>query len=218
MARVYVNKIALRQTFERQKGPFINAIDAKVIPILEAEKQQLLSDIENDPTSKELTREGELFGFIGFDKLNLEGFDQQDPVGDLLDTIDETTQIPTTASNISFIGTQKVNARYKVEVTSLDDLEENDKLKFPWGLHSNWVIAIEKGISGLTNFLIGNKSGSRSEGGLQSKYKTGRGEYQPRQYFSSIIKKFVAKINNASSYVTTRYNIRNALGRFTKLF
>lgn len=216
-ARIYVNKLALQKTFQRQPKQFKIALDNSVIPALEAQKQKLIDEINNDPTSIELEdKTSELFGFIGFDQDGDSGVIQDDPVGDLIDTIEETTIIPDTHTNIRFITHNKVNAQYMVQVTNTEDLEENDQLRFPWGLHSNWVMAIERGISGLTKFLIGNKKGSRSHAGLQSKYETGRSEYQPRRYFSYHMRNFIDAVTKTSSYVSTRYNIRDSLGRFTK--
>jgi hypothetical protein len=189
MARIYINKLELKKTFARQKKPFKEALDAQIIPALEAAKDNLLDNIDNHPVSNEIRQEGELFGFIGFDVKNYTGFDQQEPIEDLIDTVNQTTIIPQSSISTEVISHNTIKSRYIIRVTDKEDIESNDKLNFPWGLHKSWVLAIERGISGLTHFLIGDREASRSAQGIQAKHPTGRMPYQPKPYFTSIINK-----------------------------
>lgn len=217
MAKIFINHSELKRTFSRQQRPFKTALDNIVIPALQQEKQQLLDNIDSHPVSQEIRSEGELFGLIGFDKKNLEGFNQQDPVEDLINTVDKTTIIPTSSLSVTATSHDKISGKYVIRITDKEDLESNDKLRFPWGLHKNWVLAIERGISGLTHFLIGDRKSSRSGAGIQAKHPTGRTPYQPKSYFTDLINSFVTGINAIGSTVS-RYNIRDLRGRFTKLF
>lgn len=139
---------------------------------------------KNDPGARgSLGTSGNLWGFIGFD----EG---SDPVGDLLEFLDENVKMNKTPTYHQ----SRKEYRFTVLIPAPDEIKKVTPM--PWGTSRSWVYAIERGISGLNAFLgKPNISASRSGGGIQTKKPFRSGvRYKARKYLSQIINNFIEKI------------------------
>lgn len=220
MANFSINRSALKIAFQRQKGTFKEILDENVIPALEGEKNILLKEIADHEVSADLNRkeargENSLYGLIGFDENN-----QEDPVSDLIDLVDETVIMPAQSTSINVRSVDSVIGKYTIQITDNVDLDNDDRMEVPWNTSSNWVRMIEKGVNGLHYFLRGTRfATSRSGHGIQSKYIVRNEQYPARPYLSKILADFKNRLSRRAETTikTFKYNVRNILGRFTKL-
>jgi hypothetical protein len=179
-----------------QKEIFSNrAVKRKVLEIVQAEveKEKALfkQDFESHPVTQEieggesasnlsgtLGGYGNLFSFIGFNK----GASPTTPVKFLIQSISVAKTV-----RISNEGFQlKINLPSKEEFGAVS--------KMPWEGGRSWLLDIERGISGLGAFLYGRFLGSRSGGGIQSKYNYSNKRFRNVKYFSEMYSKFIRRI------------------------
>jgi hypothetical protein len=169
---------------------FVRVIVQKEI---DKQKKLFIQDFESHPVTKEIEGEenalnlsgtlggyGNLFSFIGFSK----GSNPLSPIKALIEKISVAKNIK--GKNQSF----EVN----INVPTKENFENVSKM--PWESGRSWLFDIERGISGLGAYLYGKFTGSRSEGGVQSKYTYNNKVFRPVPYFSRIYQNFLDRIGS----------------------
>jgi hypothetical protein len=131
--------------------------------------------------SNTLGGNGNLFSFIGFTA----GTSPTESVKKLI-------------KSIRLIRTSvKVADRAYTANLSVPTLEKFDSVtRMPWERGRSWLMDIELGISGLSAYLYGKYSKSRSGGGIQSATYTSGASFKPVKYFATIYSQFIKKISN----------------------
>jgi hypothetical protein len=179
-----------------QKEIFNNrAVKRKVLEIVQTEvaKEKALfrQNFESHPVTQEidggesasnvsgtLGGYGNLFSFLGFSK----GSNPTTPVKFLIQSIslDKNVRV----KNEGF--------QLKIKIPSKEQFGAVSKM--PWEGGRSWLLDIERGISGLGAFLYGRFLGSRSGGGIQSKYNYSNKRFRNVKYFSEMYSKFIRNI------------------------
>lgn len=158
---------------------------------IEVQKNIFLQEFESHPVTQEIEGEenasnisgtlggyGNLYSFLGFSK----GSNPTAPVKILIKKI-ALSKNPTVKNN---------SYQFKVLIPSKEEFASITKL--PWEGGRSWLFDIEKVISGLGAYLYGKFSGSRSGGGIQSKYNYSGKVFKPTKYFTDIYNKFLFRI------------------------
>ena len=188
-----INHQKLKRTLAKQVPP---AIKNKIFKDLEKEferaKQKLLQDFENHAVSKELDGregasnlsntlggEGNLYSFIGFS-----GEDALAALRDLLRDGIKITNKTTDAKNLVF--------SIKIAVPSTDAIAAATPM--PWAPGLSWAEGIERGISGLGNFLNKKTSASRSGRGIQIDFNVRTQTYSGVPYLTKILEDFISEL------------------------
>tara|TARA_B100000085_G_C18331335_1_gene426418 strand:- start:51 stop:635 length:585 start_codon:yes stop_codon:yes gene_type:complete len=190
---VIINHQKLKRTLAKQVPPVLSK---KIFNNLEKEferaKQKLLQDFENHAVSKELDGregasnisntlggEGNLYSFIGFS-----GEDALSQLRDLLTDGIKIINKTTDGNNLTF--------SIKIAIPTTDAIASATPM--PWAPGISWAEGIEKGISGLGNFLNKRTSASRSGRGIQLDYKV-RGEtFSGVPYLTKILEDFISEL------------------------
>jgi len=165
--------------------------------ITEREKDRLIEAFESHPVTKEIAAGplapntsntlggyGNLFSFIGFDA----GSDPITPVKNLLEKI-EVKNLKYKVKNQQYIAT--VRYPEKEEIRSVSPL--------PFETGKSWVVGIEKGISGFTQYIYKKFLKGKSKEGLQSEKMDRSGNYQKTNYLFSMLSVFVKNIKGGKN-------------------
>ena len=168
---------------------------------LEKEKLVLVRDFDSHPVTKEidggsrasnisgtLGGYGNLFSFIGFPG----GSNPTQVVRDLISKI----------RLIRSSGKSKVNGpgavfAFKVNAPNIDTFKKNTPM--PWTIGRSWLIGIEAGISGFSNFINKALSSSRSGGGIQTDSKIRDSSFKRTSYFQKIYSAFLNRLSRRTS-------------------
>jgi len=121
---------------------------------------------------------GNLFSFLGFNQ----GSKPTVPVKFLIQSISLNRGVRINNSGFQL----------KVNIPSKEDFGAVSKM--PWEGGRSWLLDVERGISGLGAFLYGRFLGSRSGGGIQSKYNYSNKRFKNVKYFSEMYTKFLRKL------------------------
>lgn len=179
-----------------------NIVKKEVESKIDDSRKYMIGLIDQHPVSKEISRGpsaistsgtlrdlrksgkrggGNLFSFIGFKQ-------GTNPISDIKKLIRAPLN-----SKVTNIGLGKF--RINTEMPDLDTIF--NKTPFPWLKGLSWVEGIERGITGLGEFIFGNFSGqgSRSGRGLQLKKTIRAATFTPIIYMSFFYKEFYKKLN-----------------------
>jgi hypothetical protein len=144
----------------------------------EFESHPVTKEIEDGPTatndSNTLNGVGNLFSFIGF-------LNSDRPIEDLMDLLDKSFSIKKQ--------TKKGDIRYAIDYPSLDKIKGSTPM--PWESGNSWVIGIERGISGFSNYLYKKYVQGRSKEAVQSDSKVRTGSFKKTRYLTKIIDNFI---------------------------
>ena len=165
---------------------------------VEKNKQQMLSEFDNHPVTKEIDNgpeasnisntlggEGNLFSYIGFD----EGSNPTEIIRDVLDSSVRVENKP----NITSVG-KDLRISFPISGPTMNEIESATPMPFEGG--RSWVKGIEKGISGFSHYIFKKYlKGSRSGTGLQTESEIRTGTFKPTSYLSLILKRFYSKVN-----------------------
>ena len=194
MAKSKINKTAVRSKMlkgAKKKGGE-SKVYTKVNAIFKKKKQQMISNFENHPVTREIQAGvnasnisgtlggyGNLFTFIGFD-----GGDPTNAVSRMLSTNTRLIRKPATNTRGN-----RVRYIYTIQYPSFGELGSATPL--PWEPGS-WLRGIERGISGLGNYIYHNYvvPTSRSGKGTQSDRQIRSAMYTRTKYMSAILKTF----------------------------
>ena len=179
-----------------QKEIFNNrAVKKMVLNIVqkEVEKEKVIfkQNFESHPVTQEidggenasnisgtLGGYGNLFSFLGFNQ----GSKPTVPVKFLIQSISLNRDVRINNSGFQL----KVNIPAKEDFAAVS--------KMPWEGGRSWLLDVERGISGLGAFLYGRFLGSRSGGGIQSKYNYSNKRFKNVKYFSEMYTKFLRRL------------------------
>jgi hypothetical protein len=121
---------------------------------------------------------GNLFSFLGFNQ----GSKPTVPVKFLIQSISLNRGVRINNSGFQLT----------VNIPSKEDFGAVSKM--PWEGGRSWLLDVERGISGLGAFLYGRFLGSRSGGGIQSKYNYSNKRFRNVKYFSEMYTKFLKRV------------------------
>jgi hypothetical protein len=163
----------LFQKVEVAEAFFINLKEDFIQAIINSEVSQEL--INHSNPSSILGTSGTLFGFLGL----VEG---QKPVEEIIRIVDDVMTFR--------LAKRLVRGGLKMTVTlpSLEDFRKSEELKLQWEGGYSVVDAIEKGVSGLQNYIFSrNLASSRSGEGVQTQHQIRGASFSPRPWISPII-------------------------------
>ena len=192
--------LAIKQSINRQLAKDHTLINQTRIFVEKQFKMvlnQLISDFESHPLTQELKggpgsgnktgtlREGNVFGFIGFDA----GYDPVQPIEERLKMTDIIIR-KRSSSPKGFVATYSVNIPTLSELYSMTPL--------PWANGASWLQQIEgAGISGLGQYMHIESKFSRSGAGVQLKNLSSSGRLKIK-YMKPLLRKFEKDLNNIS--------------------
>jgi len=172
-----------------------NLVDKKVQNGVEEAKNNFIEQFEEHPVTKEiqngpeasnesgtLNGQGNLFSFIGFER----GSNPIAPVASFLKNAFQIKKLKTE------IGKSKIIINYKVSYPTQKELDILTPM--PWEPGNSWLINIEKGISGFSNYINKRFSKSRSGTGVQSEENVRSGAFKPTKYMSEIVSNFLKSV------------------------
>jgi hypothetical protein len=172
-----------------------NLVDKKVQNGIEEAKSNFIEQFEEHPITKEiqdgpeasnssgtLNGQGNLFSFIGFEK----GSNPIAPVSNFLKNAFQVKKLKTE------IGKSKIIINYKVSYPTQKELDGLTPM--PWEPGNSWLINVEKGISGFSNYINKRFSKGRSGAGVQSQENVRSSNFKPIKYVSEIVTNFLKSV------------------------
>ena len=191
-----INKLAIRSKIKLglKKKNAEQKIYQKVNGVFQRKKQELISEFENHPVTREIKSGagasnssgtlsggyGNLFTFIGFDA-------SADPTSIVTSMLRNDVRLLRTPRKRNT--KRGVIFHYRVQYPNLGEIGAATPM--PWEPGS-WVEKVEKGISGLGYYIYHNyiNPNSRSGRGTQSSHKIRTAVYKRVSYMSAILKTF----------------------------
>ena len=172
-----------------------NLVDKKVQNGIQEAKSNFIEQFEEHPVTKEiesgpeasnssgtLNGQGNLFSFIGFER----GSNPIAPVSNFLKNAFQVKKLKTE------IGKSKIIINYKVSYPTQKELDSLTPM--PWEPGNSWLINVEKGISGFSNYINKKFSKGRSGTGVQSQESVRSGNFKPTKYVSEIVSNFLKSV------------------------
>jgi len=175
-------------------GVLTRALRAPINEKIEAAQKKLIEDFENDPISQEIAAGpdvrdnpsgtlggyGGLFSFIGF-------YRGDTPIKNITDRLSE--QIFFRVKSLGFL-------KFEVVTDFVTKTELFNSTPIPWNEGRSWLDGIEKGISGLGQYMNSSKllKNSRSGPGIQLQNTLRNGKFQNRAYISKYLNEFEREI------------------------
>lgn len=161
--------------------------DDIVIKKYEETKQEFFDEFDSHPVTQEISAGpkasnisntlngiGNLFSFIGFSN-------SADPIKDLANILKQ---------NFSIREKRKDNTiRYTINFPTVDKIKGATPMPFEGG--NSWVVGIERGISGFSNYLYKRFIEGRSKEALQAENRVRGGNYRKTRYLSEMINNFI---------------------------
>lgn len=206
MARKSIKVKINRREFARQTSRVRTAKQVKDLAYKEAEKKaeeakkELIQEFDENRITKELEAgsgntknisrtllglpygQGSLYGFIGF-------VDGTNPIDEVRSYLKETGHV-NKSTRLQKRGARGGSYEFKVEVPDMNAIEALTPM--PWEGGRSWTRAIERGISGLSNYMLNHSASSRSGQGIQSKNRMYQAAmYKPTKYLSAMINNYV---------------------------
>jgi len=193
---VKINKTALNNIENQQVGPIVGKkIEKSLIQSVQKAQREMMQEFESHPVTKEIESGpngsnqsgtlggyGNLFSFIGFES----GMKPIDPLRKIIKKTLAIRSVPASQKSITL--------KFEVEVPDKEELFKNSPM--PWQEGRSWAEGIERGISGLGNYINKPSSSSRSSQGIQAENKIRGGQFRNTKYLSSIINNFKKNILN----------------------
>ena len=159
-------------------------------PIVDRAQRMMIEEFTAHPVTREINSGpdaenisgtlggyGNLFSFLGF-------YYASDPTAPIYDIL-------TKKINVSSVRNGE-NGKFIVYLNNAPNKEEIFKATpFTWLSGRSWVDGIEKGVSGLGQYIYSEANfNTRSESGVQIKGKAGRGGFKNSPYISAILNNF----------------------------
>jgi len=191
-----ISPIVVKRKIVRNLNKVPQRVKTEALRRFNRAKKELLSEFESHPITKEieggaggsnisgaLGGVGNLFSFIGFQ----EGTNPIATLREMLNSFEMNVTNP-------IIIKRQTGVDFKFRVTG-PTIEEIEAATYLAWMGKSWVRGIEKGMSGLGNYLaVMGAIGSRSGGGLQAQRIRG-GAYRPTKYMSSLLRTFLLRFN-----------------------
>lgn len=189
-ARIFINKALFKQRLLNKSTPLLKSkLQRTILPIVENANRELLRQFLEHEISKEIKAGntalntsgtlggyGNLFSFIGFTN-------GEDPIGELADFLSGSID-----AKLTYLG-KKTGIRITIRLPSKEDIAARTEL--PWS-NKSWVFAIEKGLSGLGQYLYDEEDFqgeeySESETAIQVTGKIRSNKFKNTKYMSEIL-------------------------------
>lgn len=194
MKKISINQSKLKQIEATQVGPVIGrVIEKKIIQATEMAQREAYQELENHPVTKEIESGpngfnqsgtlggyGNLFSFIGFE----EGMRPVDVVKYFFKRKLNVKAVPRSYKSN--------NIKFMVEVPDKEEVFQATPM--PWIQGRSWAEGIERGISGLANYINRMSFSSRSGQGIQANHRVRSGGFRNTKYISQIISSLKEKI------------------------
>jgi len=185
-----INKASLQRTLGKEVP---RAIGKRVFAELEQEfgkaKKILLAEFESHVVSQELKGksggtnltntlggEGNLYSFIGFSG--------EDALSSLRDLLQNNVKIISKKTD-----SQTLTFSIKIAFPSSDEIASVTPM--PWAPGMSWAEGIERGISGLGNYLAKDSPVSRSGKGIQVNVQVRAATFSPTEYMTGLLRDFI---------------------------
>ena len=189
-----INYSAVRDKI-KNSSKFEITIDKKIIKNFEELKGNFIEKFEEHPVTQEIAQGqsasnssgtlngiGNLFSFIGFER----GANPIQPVKEFIRNAFKIDKLKLkTAGN-------KIKIDYKISYPTPKDLDGVTRM--PWEGGNSWLIGIEKGISGFSNYISKKFEKGRSGTGLQSENNVRSASFKPTKYMSEIVNDFLKSV------------------------
>jgi len=190
MRKIRINQRRLASIENKQVGPIVgNILQKKIIEGVNRARNEALKEFESHPATKEIDSGpegfnqsgtlggyGNLFSFIGFEE-------SMKPIDPIRAIFNKKIDVKASPSNLK---SNKIN--FTVNIPSKEDMF--DASPMPWIPGRSWLEGIEKGISGLSNYINRMSFSSRSGEGVQTKNKIRTGRFRNIPYISQILNSF----------------------------
>jgi hypothetical protein len=158
--------------YESSKADFFSNFEEHPIT------QEIKSGPDANNISKTLSGKGNLFSYIGFDK-------NSDPIDILRQILDKSFVFKKTKI--------KNGKRFSINYPSLEKIKSYTPM--PWEGGNSWVVGIERGISGFSNYMYKKFGAGRSGMGVQSENKIRSGGYKKTKYMTDLINQFIKQMS-----------------------
>ena len=166
----------IKKNFEELKGNFIEKFEEHAVT------QEISQGQSASNSSGTLNGIGNLFSFIGFER----GANPIQPVKEFIRNAFKIDKLKLkTAGN-------KIKIDYKISYPTPKDLDGVTRM--PWEGGNSWLIGIEKGISGFSNYISKKFEKGRSGTGLQSPNNVRSAGFKPTKYMSEIVNDFLKSV------------------------
>lgn len=182
-----INKKSLISIMNNKVAPIANReLSNRIRKSVDSAQEQMMEEFNMHPVTQEIESGpngynqsgtlggyGNLFSYIGFD----EGMSPTEPLRRVLKKILKIRAVP--ANHKSMV------MKFLVEIPSKEELF--NAAPMPWANGRSWAEGIEKGISGLGQYLNTTSFVSRSGEGVQAKNQIRSGKFLNTKYLSSIL-------------------------------
>ena len=182
-----INKKSLISIMNNKVAPIANReLSNRIRKSVDSAQEQMMEEFNMHPVTQEieggpngynqsgtLGGYGNLFSYIGFE----EGMSPTEPLRRVLKKILKIRAVP--ANHKSMV------MKFLVEIPSKEELFAAAPM--PWANGRSWAEGIEKGISGLGQYLNTTSFVSRSGEGVQAKNQIRSGKFLNTKYLSSIL-------------------------------
>jgi hypothetical protein len=156
------------QKYEDTKDMFFDEFESHLVT------QEINAGPKSSNISNTLDGVGNLFSFIGFSSSSA-------PIKDLADFLKRSFSIRSKRKNDTI--------RYTIDFPTLEGVKAETPMPFEGG--NSWVIGIERGISGFSNYLYKRFVEGRSKEALQTENRVRGGSYKKTRYLSQMINNFI---------------------------
>ncbi len=190
-----INKQQLSELISRSK-PLQRKVEKITRKQFEVAKSQLIEDFQDHPITQEIEagpdidnnpsgtlggRSGNLFAFIGFER-------GSKPIDVVVQILKQgiTFQRKSVSRQGSFLYYQYI---IRIPRAALENATP-----LPWENGRSWLFAIERGISGLGQYIFAKFKGGRSGSAFQNPNAKIGGAFRPQKYFSEIVNSFKKKL------------------------
>ena len=162
---------------------------AKVKADVEKVKRQMLAefsahkitqDLESGASGGNLAGGGSLFSFIGFH------------AGDTPTNAIRAILISSLRVSVTRVLKSDIEVNFRIDIPSMSEIEAATPL--PWASGMSWVREIEKGITGLGQYLVKDSPSSRSGKAIQVKGNINSGNMNGTIYMTQIIGNLVKNL------------------------
>ena len=151
------------------------------------EKHAVTRELKGGPGAENITgglKDGNLFGFIGFDA-------DQDPISPLQKALERANILIHKSNSRTFTHTFRVSIPTKEELYQITPL--------PWKSGASWLHALEeRGLSNLGQYAFSESSNSRSGAGIQT--NTLKGGALRISYLNPMLEEFERGVSNIAGF------------------
>ena len=163
----------LEQEFEKAKKVLLNEFESHAV------SQELKGKTSSSNSTNTLGGEGNLYSFIGF-----QGEDALAALRELLE------------NNIKIVSKKidRNNLVFSLKIAFPNSTDIAAATPMPWAPGMSWAEGIERGISGLGNYLAKDSPKSRSGKGIQVDVEVRAAAFSPTEYMTGLLRDFITAL------------------------